>query len=95
MFTIQGILTVETDVISENMVRWAEGLSREAIVLVEGTVQHPPPDQNEVKSTTIHEREIKVHKVRVSQMNGLGNPRSDIFLSSMLSRTQRTACPSK
>lgn len=65
-YTVQGVLTEDADCVSANMVRWAEGLGREAIVLVEGKVQAPPPDQHEVKSTIIHEREIKICKVRHS-----------------------------
>ena len=53
-------------VISPNMVRWAEGLSRETIVRVEGVVQEPPKEmgQDEVKSTSVHTREIRIEKVR-------------------------------
>jgi aspartyl/asparaginyl-tRNA synthetase len=67
LYTIQGVLTEEDSQVSENMVRWAEGLNRETVVLVEGVVQMPPEDQGEVKSTTIHQREIKVTKVRYTQ----------------------------
>ncbi len=63
--TVQGILTEEPDHVSQTMVRWAEGLARESIVLVDGIVQRPPPDQQEVHSTSIHEYEIKIRKVRV------------------------------
>ena len=45
------------------MVRWAEGIARESIALVDGIIQRPPPDQEVVHSTTIHEYEIKIHKV--------------------------------
>jgi aspartyl/asparaginyl-tRNA synthetase len=63
LYTIQGVLTEETDMVSENMVRWAEGLGREAIVLIEGKMQLPPPNQGEIKSTTVHQREVKIEKV--------------------------------
>jgi aspartyl/asparaginyl-tRNA synthetase len=63
LYTLQGILTEETDKVSENMVRWAEGLSRETIVLVEGKVQLPPPNQGEIKTTTVHTREVRIEKV--------------------------------
>jgi aspartyl/asparaginyl-tRNA synthetase len=65
LYTIQGVLTEENDEVSENMVRWAEGLGRETVVLVQGVVQPPPESQGEVKSTTIHERELKVTRVRL------------------------------
>ena len=61
--TVQGVLTEEPDRVSQVMVRWAEGISRESIVLVDGIVQRPPPDQEEVHSTTIQEFEIKICKV--------------------------------
>jgi hypothetical protein len=64
LYTIQGVLTQSEGTVSETMVRWAEGLGREAIVLVEGKVQMPPPDQGEVKTTTVHQRELKIEKVR-------------------------------
>lgn len=60
---MQGVLTEEADKVSQTMVRWAEGLAREAIVLVEGVVQRPPQSQEDVHSTTIHEYEIKISKV--------------------------------
>jgi hypothetical protein len=63
LYTIQGVLTQSEGTVSETMVRWAEGLGREAIVLVEGKVQMPPPDQGEVKTTTVHQRELKIEKV--------------------------------
>lgn len=62
--TLQAVLTEEEGKVSHNMVRWTEGLNRETIVLVEGTVQTPPEDQSEVKSTTVHKYEIRVEKVR-------------------------------
>ena len=63
MTTVQGVLTEDDVTVSQNMVRWAEGINRESIVLVEGTVQDPPEDQQEVKSTSIHNVEIKIEKV--------------------------------
>jgi aspartyl/asparaginyl-tRNA synthetase len=51
--------------ISENMVRWSEGLAREAIVRVVGVLQHPPEDEGqfEVKSASVREKEIKIGMV--------------------------------
>ncbi|KAJ3486884.1 hypothetical protein NLI96_g3934 [Meripilus lineatus] len=65
LHTIQAVLTEEDDRISHNMVRWAEGLNRESIVLVHGILQHPPDQQESVKSTSIHHLEIKVEKLFV------------------------------
>ena len=61
--TIQGVLVEESDVVSQAMVRWAEGISHESIVMVDGIVQRPPPTQEEVHSTTIHQYEVKIRKV--------------------------------
>ncbi|RPD53983.1 aspartyl-tRNA synthetase, cytoplasmic [Lentinus tigrinus ALCF2SS1-6] len=63
--TVQGVLTEEPGRVSQIMVRWAEGLTRETIVLVRGVVQRPPPDQEEVHSTSIHEYEIKICQLHV------------------------------
>ncbi|EIW62843.1 aspartyl-tRNA synthetase cytoplasmic [Trametes versicolor FP-101664 SS1] len=63
--TVQGVLTEEADKVSQTMVRWAEGVSRESIVLVEGVIQRPPPDQEDVHGTTIHQYEIKIAKLHV------------------------------
>lgn len=56
------------------MVRWAEGVSRESIVLVEGVIQRPPPDQEDVHSTTIHQYEIKIAKVSPSGLTAQRPP---------------------
>ena len=60
--TVQAVLTEEEGIVSQNMLRWAEGIARESIVLVEGVVQEPA-GQPEVKSATVHNVEIKVEKV--------------------------------
>ena len=67
---MQGVLVETPDAVSQNMVRWAEGLSRETIVRVEGTVQAPPADegQHEVKSASVHTREVRVEKVRARSL---------------------------
>lgn len=65
--TVQGVLVETPDAVSQNMVRWAEGLSRETIVRVEGIVQAPPKDEghDEVKSASVHTREVRVQKLHV------------------------------
>ncbi|KAI0633761.1 aspartyl-tRNA synthetase cytoplasmic [Trametes polyzona] len=63
--TVQGVLTEEPDKVSQIMIRWAEGIARESIVLVSGVVQRPPPKQENVHSTSIHEYEIKISKLHV------------------------------
>jgi aspartyl/asparaginyl-tRNA synthetase len=60
--TVQAVLTEEEGTISQNMLRWAEGIARESIVLVEGVLQEPD-GHTEVKSATVHKVEIKVEKV--------------------------------
>lgn len=59
--TIQAILTVEPVTVSKKMVRFTEGIHPESIVLVEGVFQKPI---EEVKSCSVGDLEIKVHKVR-------------------------------
>ena len=58
------MLTEEEGKVSQNMVRWAEGLNRESIVHVEGRVQKPQDGQEQVHSTRVHNHEIKIEKVR-------------------------------
>src|ERR1700729_3446841 len=62
LLTVQGVLcaTDEEGGISENMVRWAEKLPKETIVLVEGFVRDA---QQEVISTEVHRFEMDVLKV--------------------------------
>ncbi|KAI0940651.1 hypothetical protein AcW1_003792 [Taiwanofungus camphoratus] len=63
--TVQGVLTEEPTHVSQNMVRWAEGLDRESVVLIEGIVQRPKDGHEEVRSAWVHEREVKVEKLFV------------------------------
>ncbi|TBU26483.1 aspartyl-tRNA synthetase, cytoplasmic [Dichomitus squalens] len=63
--TIQGVLTEEPEKVSQIMVRWAEGIARESIVVVEGVIQRPPPNQEQVHGTTIHQYEVHIEKIFV------------------------------
>ncbi|KAF8578496.1 aspartyl-tRNA synthetase, cytoplasmic [Ramaria rubella] len=65
MATIQGVVTEEEGVVSSNMLYWTKRLHHETIVLVEGVAQVPKHEEGEVKGTTIHNIEIKVHKLYV------------------------------
>ena len=74
--TIQGVLT-EGETVSQNMLLWAESLHHESVVWVEGVVQIPQNDQREVKSSSVHDVEVKIEKVRftpsaASMGNSLG-----------------------
>ena len=62
MLTVQGVLraTDEEGGVSEHMVRWAEKLPKETIVLVEGNVREA---EKEVISTEVHQFEMDVMKV--------------------------------
>lgn len=64
--TVQGVLTEAPARVSQTMVRWAEGLSRETIVRAEGVVQAPPAEQGQeqVRSASVHMREVRIDKVR-------------------------------
>jgi aspartyl/asparaginyl-tRNA synthetase len=58
--TIQALIAVEADKVSKQMVKWAERLPKESIVLIEGLVQQP---KDLVKSTTVQDAEVKIEKV--------------------------------
>ena len=62
LFTVQGVIraTDEEGGVSEHMVRWAEKLPRETVVLVEGKVREA---EHEVISTEIHKLEMDIVKV--------------------------------
>jgi hypothetical protein len=62
MDTIQGVF-VAGDALSENMIKWACRLDLETVVLVRGIVQAPKAGQEEIKSTSVHNREILVKQV--------------------------------
>lgn len=85
--TVQAIVTEEDGIVSQNMVRWAEGIARESIVLIEGVLQEPG-GQPEVKSATVHKVEIKVEKVCCRNGRIL---LSNVIFSSSLSSTRPQA----
>ncbi|KAK4056607.1 GTPase required for pre-60S ribosomal subunit nuclear export and maturation [Microbotryomycetes sp. JL221] len=60
--TIQGLVQVEPELVSKKMVRWAEEVNPESIVLVKGTVQKP---LELVKSCTVQDAEIKIKEMHV------------------------------
>lgn len=60
--TIQGIITVNSDTISKQMVKWCTGITAESIVLVEGKISKPI---EEVKSCTISDAELAIQKIHV------------------------------
>ncbi|KAF8516854.1 aspartyl-tRNA synthetase cytoplasmic [Hysterangium stoloniferum] len=62
---VQGVVTEQSGIVSESMVRWAGYLHPETIVYVEGVLQAPQDGQEEVKSATIHHLEVNVHKMYV------------------------------
>lgn len=61
--TIQTVLAVKPDAVSENMVRWSEHLSLETVVVVHGYVHEPKSKDKEIHSCTIHNREVHVDRV--------------------------------
>lgn len=63
--TLQGVVAIKDGDVSENMVRWAERLSLETVVIVHGYVQIPK-GQSKVKSCTVHDVEVLIDRVRVS-----------------------------
>lgn len=58
--TIQGLLNQKPDKISKQMVKWAQGITSESIVLVEGTVQAAPEP---IKSCSVKDAEVIISKV--------------------------------
>lgn len=58
--TIQGLLSQKPEKVSKQMVKWAQGVTTESIVLVEGTVQAAPEP---IKSCTVKDAEIMISKV--------------------------------
>ena len=60
--TIQGIITVDEDKISKQMVKWCVGISPESIVMVQGKIVKPV---EEVKSCTVTCAELAIEKIHV------------------------------
>src|SRR5579859_1976726 len=60
--TIQGVIREYEDVISTHMVRWAERIPIESIVLVGGTVQHT---EEKITGTSIHDMELVIEELHV------------------------------
>lgn len=62
--TIQGVL-VAGELVSENMVRWAEHLPAETVVEIKGTVKKPKAKEGEVLGAFIHDKEILISSLHV------------------------------
>ncbi|MCJ1439670.1 MAG: hypothetical protein MMC23_000150 [Stictis urceolatum] len=60
--TLQGVLKQEEGIISEHWVRWAEHLSPETVVFVQGVLKSP---EQEVKGCSIHDAELDVQQLHV------------------------------
>lgn len=60
--TIQALLTVDNEVVSKQMLKFATGITSESLVLVEAIVLKSP---ELIKSCTIQEYELKVLKIHV------------------------------
>jgi aspartyl/asparaginyl-tRNA synthetase len=60
--TIQGLLSQKPEFVSRHMVKWAQSVTSESIVLVEGTIQAAPEP---IKSCSVKDAEIMISKVRV------------------------------
>jgi aspartyl/asparaginyl-tRNA synthetase len=58
--SIQGLMAADEQQVSRPMIKWAQALPRETIVLVQGIVQKPVEP---IKSTTVSDAEIKIQKV--------------------------------
>ena len=62
MFTIQGVLEEQKNLVTAHFVQWAEHLEVESIVRVVGVVQNP---QQPVKGSSVHDAEISVQQLHV------------------------------
>jgi len=60
--TIQGVLREQDGIVSNHMVRWAEHIPTESVVLVTGILQKP---KEEVKGASVHDVEILVQELHV------------------------------
>ncbi|KAK3402354.1 hypothetical protein B0T20DRAFT_504774 [Sordaria brevicollis] len=60
--TVQGVLSVRDGVVSENFVRWAEHITAESFVHVEGKLQQPP---EEIKGCTVHNVEVLIESMHL------------------------------
>lgn len=69
--TIQGVLT-EGETVSQNMLLWAESIHHESVVWVEGVLQIPQNVQQEVKSSSIGDVEVKIEKVSFTLKRRIG-----------------------
>ena len=69
MTTVQAVLTEEDGIVSQNMLRWAKGIARESIVLVDGIT-----DEVDRRAPSINERDF----TRVHNYWYLYNPTSDL-----------------
>ncbi|KAF9434315.1 aspartate--tRNA ligase dps1 [Entomortierella beljakovae] len=61
--TIQGLLEFNDDTISKHMVKFAQNISSESIVLIEGVISKP---MEPVKSCTVQDAEIKISQLFVT-----------------------------
>jgi aspartyl-tRNA synthetase len=59
---VQGVLAYREGEVSENFVRWAQHITSEGFVHVEGMLQRPPEP---VKGCTIHELEVKIERMHL------------------------------
>jgi aspartyl-tRNA synthetase len=59
---VQGVLAYREGEVSENFVRWAEHITSESFVHVEGHLQKPP---EEIKGCSIRELEVLINKMHV------------------------------
>lgn len=61
--TIQGLLSQKPEKVSKHMVKWAQSITLESIVLVEGVIQAAPEP---IKSCSVKDAEIMINKVCLS-----------------------------
>lgn len=95
--TVQGLLSQKPEKVSKQMVKWAQSVTNESIVLVEGAVQASPEP---IKSCSVKDAEILISKVILQECYGVIYA-GDLTLTNCLaphrstpSRKPRLLCPS-
>ncbi|KAI1331448.1 aspartyl-tRNA synthetase [Xylariaceae sp. FL0255] len=86
MTTIQAVLQVRENVVSENFVRWAEHLYPECIVHIQGELRAPPEP---IKTCNIHDIEVLITTMHV--LTQVENPLLiDVFAMDRVEENEET-----
>lgn len=84
--SLQGVLACRDEVVSENFVRWAEHLTTESLVRVQGTLQAP---KEPVTGCSIHDVELLVDALHVL-VDVVEGPPVDVFAVDRVEEDEET-----